>query len=96
MWKIRRTDTFKPSEDFLNLLKKIMEQYPCICDEQEDDDRDFIWSNGPLLNNAGHDIAVLGLSSGIDEAMPYIIKTANDMGFIVFDEQEGKIYRPEK
>ncbi len=94
--QLNKNDSGKPSKDFIFLLKKLMERYPCICDEQEDDDRDFIWSDGPLLNNAGENITILGLSSDIDEAMPFIVKTANSMGFVVFDEQEGKIYRPGK
>ena len=93
--KLREKDSGESSKDFINLLKKMMERYPCICDEQEEgDDREFIWSDGPLIGNAGHDVTTLGLSAFPDEALTFIIKTANTLGFVVFDEQTGIISRP--
>lgn len=100
VWQLSECDKGEQALDFINLIKKLMERYPCICDqkmdEEEEDERDFIWSDGPLLQNAGHNITTLGLSRGIDDAIPFIAKTANDMGFVVFDMQDGKIYRPKK
>jgi hypothetical protein len=87
-------DSGEPSDDFVGLLKKLMKRYPCICDDPVDDEAELIWSDGPLLNNAGKNVTVLGLSSCIEEAIPYIVKVANKSGFVVFDEQEEKIYRP--
>jgi hypothetical protein len=88
------TDSGEPSDDFVNLLEKLMEKYPCICDDDADEDAELIWSDGPLIDNAGENVTTLGLSSGIDDAIPYIVKVANELGFVVFDEQEEKIYRP--
>lgn len=93
--ELREKESGESSNDFIYLIKNLMERYPCICDESDvGDDRDFIWSDGPLINNAGHNITTLGLSTMTEEAMPFIIKTANSLGFVVFDEQTGIISRP--
>ncbi len=40
---------------------------------------------------------VLGISSGyVEEVMPELVKTANKYELVVFDDQEGIIYRPDK
>jgi hypothetical protein len=57
-------------------------------DDQVDD---AVWSDGPLINNFGYRVAVLGLSSV--EALPFLINTATAKGCIVFDWQDGKIHR---
>ena len=40
--ELTENDSDEPSEDFIGLLEKLMERYPCICDEEDDDDREFI------------------------------------------------------
>ncbi|MGE5670575.1 MAG: hypothetical protein ACM31E_03970 [Fibrobacterota bacterium] len=62
-------------------------------DEENDDYREYIWSDGPLINNAGVDITVLCMICRHDEAIKLIVKTAKEFNFVVFDTQSGTIYR---
>ncbi len=83
------------SIDFKNLILKLTEKYPCICDLSDEELDKCVWSDGPLINNAGKDITVLGICNNIEEVVPFIIKTANGMNFVVFDDQIGAIFRPD-
>jgi hypothetical protein len=74
------------------LIDRLTAVYPCIC---ELEDSDGAWSDGPLRNNVGPAMTLLGLNvDRVSEVMPFVVKTANDLGLVVFDEQEGHIYRP--
>lgn len=92
---LERGEFKKGAEDFKNLILKITETYPCICDLSDEDLDKGVWSDGPLINNAGKDITVLGICNNIENVVPFIIKTANSMNFVVFDDQIGAIFRPD-
>jgi hypothetical protein len=80
---------------FHQLIDRLTARYPCICDLPDDQVDDGAWSDGPLRNNATHAITVLGIASPrVEEVQPFVVQTANELGLVVFDEQEGKIYRP--
>ncbi len=83
------------SADFLDLIEKLQSKFPCICDLPDDEVDDGVWSDGPLSNNAGKNLTTLGVVySQVDTVIPFLIKTANENGFVVFDSQSGKISRP--
>jgi hypothetical protein len=90
----RPTDGEVPAV-FQALIDRLTARYPCICDLPDDQVDDGVWSDGPLRNNAGPAVTVLGLASTrVMEVRPFVIDTASRLGLIVFDEQEGRIYRP--
>jgi hypothetical protein len=48
-----------------------------------------------LINNFGEKHTILAISySRVAEVFPFIIKTATELGFTVFDPQDEKIHRP--
>jgi hypothetical protein len=80
---------------FHELISRLTAKYPCICDLSDDEVDDGVWSDGPLRNNAKHKATVLGVVwSCCDEVQPFIVKTANELGLVVFDPQLNQIYRP--
>jgi hypothetical protein len=85
-----------PPPVFQRLHDELTARYPCIC--TLDDDRvdvDGVWSDGPLWNDFGHRVAVLGIIySRVEEVMPFVIETATDLGLAVFDWGGPTIYRP--
>ena len=81
-----------PGDQFLPLYEKLVSIYPCIATPEGENSP---WSDGPLKDNFGLKNTVLGMSfSRVDDALPIIVKTATEMGFTVFDAQDGKIHRP--
>lgn len=94
--ELEEKETGEQSTDFLELIERFKEKFPCICDLSDDEiDSIGVWSDGPLSNNVGKNLTRLSLVySGVEKAMPYLIKTANDNGFVVFDSQEGIVFRP--
>ncbi|TVZ08100.1 hypothetical protein JM80_0584 [Cellulophaga sp. RHA_52] len=84
----------KPRQDFVTLIQKFTSKYPCISELSDENIDDGIWSDGPLIDNAGHDITILGLTyEKVDEVLPFLINTANENGFVVFDKQTNIIHR---
>jgi len=82
-------------QDFLDLIEKLKAKFPCICDLPDEEVDNGVWSDGPLSNNAGKDLATLGIRfSQVSNVMPFLIKIANDNGFVVFDSQTAIISRP--
>lgn len=80
---------------FHQLIDRLTERYPCLCDLTDDEVDDGAWSDGPLRNNATHAITILGIASPqVEEVQPFVVRTANELGLVVFDEQLGGIYRP--
>lgn len=78
------------SPAFAELHRRLTARYPCICDDDAGP-----WSDGPLINNFGQEIATLGISySRVAEVLPFLIETALAMGFSVVDGQDDKIHRP--
>ena len=86
----------EPPEVFKELHDRLTRRYPCIStlsDERVDDDG--VWSDGPLWNDFGHRAAVLGMVySRVEEVLPFLVETANDLGLVVFDWTGPSIYRP--
>lgn len=77
---------------FKQLYEQLTAKYPCLC---VDETADTVWSDGPLWNNFGHRAAVLGMVySRVDEALPFLVSTANALGLTVFDWVGPAIYRP--
>ncbi len=95
MENLYNNDSGEHAPDFVELINKLKEKYPCICDLPDDEVDNGVWSDGPLVNNAGKDITTLGVVfSQVENVIPFLIKTANQMGFVVFDGQTGIISRP--
>jgi hypothetical protein len=85
----------QPPAVFRELYERLTAKYPCICTLGDDEVDDGIWSDGPLWNNFGHRAAVLGMVySRLEEALPFLVKTANDLGLVVFDWGGPSIFRP--
>jgi hypothetical protein len=79
---------------FQELHDRLTARYPCMCSVPDDQIDDTVWSDGPLINNFLHRAAVLGMSySRVDEVLPFLIESANDLGLVVFDWGTGTIYR---
>ena len=95
MEKLYSNDNGQHSKDFVDLVKKLTEKYPCICDLPDDKVDDGVWSDGPLVNNAGDKITTIGVVySKVEQVIPFVIETSNNLGFVVFDNQTGLISRP--
>ncbi len=76
------------------LYQRLTAGYPCICSLPDESVEDGVWSDGPLINNFGSKAAVLGVVfSRVDEVLPFLVETANQLGLVVFDEQINKIHR---
>src|SRR6478735_7168051 len=99
-WKyfeeVNETDNGQPAQDFIDFKNKLRERHPCLCDLPEDElDEKGVWSDGPLIDNAGEKITGLGIIySEVERVLPFVIETANNMGFVVFDGQDDSTYRP--
>ena len=84
------------SPEFQALYDQLVARYPCICTLADDDDSG-VWSDGPLIDNFEHGVAVIGIRyDHVDKVLPFLVRTATDLGFVVFDDQNGKIHRPQK
>lgn len=95
MEELYQNDNGQPSKDFVDLIKKLTEKHPCICDLPDDKLDDGVWCDGPLVNNAGDKITTIGVVySQVENVIPFIIETSNNLGFVVFDGQTGLISRP--
>jgi hypothetical protein len=80
---------------FQVLHDRLTAKFPCMSMLPDDQVDDAVWSDGPLINNFQHKAAVLGMSySRVEEVLPFLIKTANDMGLAVFDWGTETIHRP--
>lgn len=100
-WKfieeLYNNDNGQPSRDFVDLIRKLTEKYPCISDLPDDKVDDGVWSDGPLVNNAGDKITTIGVVySQVENVIPFVIEVSNNLGFVVFDDQTGLIWRPDK
>jgi hypothetical protein len=80
---------------FRTLHDRLTARYSCICSLPEEDVDDGVWSDGPLWNNFGHRAAVLGMVfSRVEEVLPFLVNTANELGLVVFDWAGPGVYRP--
>jgi hypothetical protein len=79
---------------FQELHDRLTARYPCMCSVPDDEIDDTVWSDGPLINDFLHRAAVLGISySRVDEVLPFLVETANDLGLVVFDWATETIHR---
>jgi hypothetical protein len=87
-----------PPPVFRELHDLLTARYPCICTlSDERVDQDGVWSDGPLWNDFGHRVAVLGMTwSRVEEVLPFLVRTANSLGLTVLDWGGPAIYRPER
>jgi len=83
-------------EVFRTLHDRLTARYPCICSlPDERVDEEGVWTDGPLLNDFGHRVAVLGMVfSRVEEVLPFLMNTANELGLTAFDWGGPSIYRP--
>ncbi len=80
---------------FHQMIDCLTRRYPCICDLPDDKVDDGVWSDGPLRNNCTPAYTALGIVwSRVEEVQPFVVETANNLGLIVFDQQQSKIFRP--
>ena len=85
----------QPNPAYLDVIRKLTAVYPCISELNDDELDDPIWSDGPLIDNAGHSVTVLGLSTRtVDEVLPKIIEVVVSCDLALLDFQSGQIYRP--
>jgi hypothetical protein len=91
---LERRDQGPRSPEFQGLHDQLVARYPCICSLADDSG---VWSDGPLINNFEHGVAVIGIRyDQVEKVLPFLVRTATDLGFVVFDDQNGKIHRPRK
>ncbi len=85
-----------PPDIFHDLIDRLTARFPCICDLDDDVvDELGVWSDGPLRNNIKLKAPVLGIVfSHVDEVLPFVIETANQLGLTVFDWQTKQIHQP--
>lgn len=79
----------------LQFIDQITKTYPCICDLDEENEDEGVWSDGPIRNNIGSREVTLGIVGDAEEVMSFLVPLANSMGLTVFDPQNGQIDRPE-
>ena len=85
-----REERPEPSPEMFALYRRLTARYPCIMEDPSSP-----WSDGPLINNFGDKISAVGIvTSRIEEALHFVIESATDMGFTVFDGGDEAIHRP--
>jgi hypothetical protein len=94
----------QPDEDdgardpkLVRLHDTLTQVYPCLSSYRADDPRidDCPWSDGPLIDNFGSEVAVLGLAGpNLDEVLPFLVESAGILGLTVLDEQAGAVHEP--
>ena len=81
----------------IELHQKLTERYPCLCSYTENDPRmeECPWADGPMIGNFASEMGMLAIIfSRVDEVIPFIIQSANDLGITVADGQSLKIHLP--
>lgn len=72
-------------------------RFPCICTLSDDEIDDGAWCDGPLINNFGHDLAMVAFPySRVEDVLPFAVETAVDLGCAVFDLQSMTVHRPSR
>ena len=86
----------QPSSTFIAIHDDLTARFPCICDLPDDEIDDGVWSDGPLINNFGDQVAVIAFSySTVETVLPFVIEVAHQHGGTVFDGQTSTVYRPD-
>lgn len=92
----RRQSKPTPPPEFRQLYELLVERYPCLCSLPAAREHETIWSDGPLWGNFGTRVATLGIQGErADEALPFIVESANSLGLILFEPAAGNIFRPD-
>lgn len=83
--ELSKNDSGNSATDFVELIKKFTATYPCICDLPDDQVGDGVWSDGPLVNNAGENITTLGVVfSQVENVMPFLIEISKPIRLCYF------------
>ena len=70
--------------------RQVLARFPCITE-----DADGPWADGPLIDNFRSRMTTLGIcGSRVGEVLPFLIATAHEFGFVVFDGQDECFHRP--
>lgn len=73
--------------------------YPCLSRYRDDGPAldDCPWSDGPLLDDVGSQVASFGLSGGpnLESVARYVVQAAAMLGLSALDPQTGQIRRPD-
>jgi len=81
-------------QKFHDLHAALTAQYPCISTLSDDDIDNGVWSDGPLINNFTHEIAIIGLRfDKLEIAVDRVIDIALEHDCMVLDPQGEQIYR---
>ncbi len=84
-----------PHPAFVAVHRELTTRFPCICDLQDDEVDDGVWSDGPLIDNFGVRQAVIGfMFSHVDTVLPFVIEVARKNEITVFDWQTEIVHRP--
>ncbi len=96
MQRLYKVETCECAPDFVELINKLEERYPCYFDSEESElNNDCVWTDSPLIESAGKDITVLSIRiSKAEQVVPFLIETANSLNFVFFDSQSARIIRP--
>lgn len=79
---------------YVEAARRIMARYP-YNDDRTADVEGEIWSDGPLIPQDSSEPWGVGLlSQYVKEARPFLIATCNELGLVVYDWPEGKVYPP--
>ncbi|MFZ6874002.1 hypothetical protein ACO0LF_18240 [Undibacterium sp. Di27W] len=73
-----------------------MKLYPCLSSYEDDDESmdECPWSDGPLIDNFGGRVAILGISHSHGEVLSYILLCADKLKLSIIDPQTAAVYRP--
>ena len=82
-WKyldmLKETESNKSATDFIDLINKFLTKYPCICNLTDNELEEGVWSDGPLIDNAGENVTTLGLvNSSVENTLKFVIETSNN------------------
>ncbi len=85
-----------PNPLYHRLIDRLEMKYPCLCDiDEELWELLGLWKDGPLRERVQFEALGLDIiDSRADEALPNILKVANDLGLYVFDMQAREVYYP--
>ncbi|MDP1977204.1 hypothetical protein [Undibacterium sp.] len=78
------------------LYAQLVKVYPCQSSYSEYDEgrEDCPWSDSPLINNFGAQMAMLDMDSQHEEVLAHILVCAGKLQLSVIDPQEGVLYHP--
>lgn len=85
----------KPSVQFVKYINVLTETFTCLTKAPDNEWEINVWSDGPVINNAGTNISTLAfVFSKVKKVLPLAIKVAQGMGLYLYDPQTEKIHKP--